>query len=94
MRSLKRAENVDRSQIVSRVGPGSKETLQHVGITKLRTFLESRVEECYRRNIAKIVPLLQSELRHAENKLIATDNELKALSIDRLKTAANAYRER
>lgn len=42
----------------------------------------------------QIVPLLQSELRHAENKLSSADAELKALSLDRLKSAANSYRER
>ena len=50
-------------------------------------------QECYRRNVAKIVPLLQSELLHAKKKLEATDNELHALSIERLKQSANAYRE-
>lgn len=29
------------------------------GVSRLRRFLEKRVEECYRRNVAKIVPLLQ-----------------------------------
>lgn len=57
-------------------------------MTKLRSFLEARVEDCYRRNVAKIVPLLQSELCHAESKLEATDAEIKALSIDRLKNRA------
>ena len=32
---------------------------RQVGVTKLRSFLEARVEDCYRRNVAKIVPLLQ-----------------------------------
>ena len=72
----------------------ARDNLPRVGISKLRAFLECRVEECYRRNVAKIVPLLQSELHHAENKLAATDAELKALSMDRLKQAANVYREK
>ena len=34
-------------------------SLENVGVTRLRSFLEARVEDCYRRNVAKIVPLLQ-----------------------------------
>ena len=95
MRALKRSENADAASIVNKMGPvQARDNLPRMGISKLRTFLESRVEECYRRNVAKIVPLLQSELRHAENKLASTDAELKALSIDRLKQAANVYREK
>lgn len=59
----------------------------------MRSFLESRVEECYRRNVAKIVPLLQGELRFTESKLSAVETELAALSLDRLKQRANVYRE-
>jgi hypothetical protein len=33
--------------------------LSFPGVSRLRRFLEKRVEECYRRNVAKIVPLLQ-----------------------------------
>lgn len=95
VRALKAAENTDKSNIVNKMGPAqARSSLSNVGITRLRSFLETRVEECYRRNVAKIVPLLQSELRHAESKLAATDSELKALSLDRLKQSANAYRER
>lgn len=95
VRALKQAEIADAAQIVSRMGPlQAKGCTMHVGVTRLRSFLETRVEECYRRNVAKIIPLLQSELRHAEVKLAATDVELKALSVDRLRLAANAYRER
>ena len=95
VRALKIAENADKNNIVSRMGASqARSCLSNVGITRLRSFLETRVEECYRRNVAKIVPILQNELRHAESKLVATDNELKALSLDRLKQSANAYRER
>ena len=56
--------------------------LPRVGISKLRTFLESRVEECYRRNVAKIVPLLQSELQVEMNipkaELVDENGELDA----------------
>ena len=95
VRSLKQTENSDRMYIMNKIGTvQSRLCLPNVGITKLRTFLETRVEECYRRNVAKIVPLLQSELQHAKDKLHATEVELKGLSIDRLKHFANSYRER
>ena len=71
----------------------SRESLSNVGITRLRTFLEA-VEDCYRRNVAKIVPLLQQEMSHAKRKLEQTEKELSALSIDRIKHAAGVYREK
>jgi DNA-binding transcriptional regulator YiaG len=52
------------------------------------------VEDCYRRNVAKIIPLLQSELRYAENKLEATEKELSDLSVEKLRERANVYREK
>ena len=74
VRALKQSESADSRQIINRMGPvQARSCLSRVGITKLRTFLETRVEECYRRNVAKIVPLLQSELRHAEQKLSSTE---------------------
>ena len=95
VQSLKLAEQDDRTNILQKMGPiQARASLQNVGVTRLRSFLEARVEDCYRRNVAKIVPLLQSELRHAETKLSQTDAELQALSIDRLRQTANLYRER
>ena len=63
----------------------SKDLLKRVGVNQLRAYLETRVEECYRRNVAKIVPLLQNELRLSESKLMSTEEELNSLSIDRLR---------
>ena len=95
VRALLQAEKSDRTQVTGRVGAiSAPSAMANVGVTRLRTFLESRVEDCYRRNVAKIVPMLQSELRHAEAKLEAVEVELTALSLDRLKQGANVYRER
>lgn len=92
--SIRRAERNDRGAVLAKMGPVSaRASLQCVGVSRLRTFLEARVEDCYRRNVAKIVPLLQSELRLTESKLAATEAELNALSMDRLRQAANEYRE-
>lgn len=93
--SLKNAEKVDRANLVHKMGAvKARNALQNVGVSRLRTFLESRVEDCYRRNVAKIVPVLQAELRQAETKLAEIDTELKSLSVEHLKQLANDYRER
>jgi uncharacterized membrane protein YgcG len=92
--SVRYAERNDRGTVVSKMGAvTARAPLQHVGVSRLRTFLEARVEDCYRRNVAKIVPLLQSEMRMTEAKLAATEAELNALSLERLRQAANDYRE-
>ena len=95
VKGLRKAEAADRFIIGNKMEQvKARESLAHVGVTRLRSFLESRVEECYRRNVAKIVPLLQSELRHTESRLSAIDTELSALSVERLKQSAAVYRER
>lgn len=68
--------------------------LKTVGVTKLRTFLEKRIEESYRRNIAKIVPMLQIEYKKAEDRLGVIEDELSSLSLEKLKEGSNAYREK
>jgi hypothetical protein len=50
--------------------------LPRVGVSRLRRFLERRVEDCYKRNVARIVPLLQRELTKAEARLLATEREM------------------
>lgn len=67
--------------------------LQNVGVSKLRSYLERRVDDCYRRNVAKIIPQLQSDHRRAEEKLSAMDNEINSLSIENIRRGANVYRE-
>lgn len=52
--------------------------LPRVGVSRLRRFLERRVEECYRRNVARIVPLLQHEMSKAEGRLLTTEQEVSA----------------
>lgn len=70
-----------------------KALLPRVGLTRLRGFLERRVDECYRRNVAKIVPILQAERSACERRLQACELELDALSIEKLKEGANAFCE-
>lgn len=68
-----------------------KAMLPKVGISRLRGFLERRVDECYRRNVAKIVPLLKAEYIAAERRLKACERELDAISLERLKDGADAF---
>jgi len=65
--------------------------LPRIGLTRLRGFLERRVDECYRRNVAKIVPILQAERSSCERRLKTCELELDALSIEKLKEGADAF---
>ena len=98
--ALKAAEYADNQYITEKtqdVSPkktlSDSSMLKNVGISALRSFLESRVDDCYRRNVAKIVPQLQSEYRRAQEKLAYVNSEIDSLSLDNLKNGANAYRE-
>ncbi len=94
VQALRNSEKTDHGAVDAKLGhPVAKPLINKVGVKNLRTFLENRVEDCYRRNVAKIVPLLQTELHHAEAKLETTEQEIAALSLERLKQSANVYRE-
>lgn len=69
----------------------SSSLLQRIGVSQLRGFLEKRVDECYRRNVAKIIPMLQAEYVATERRLEACERELDALSVERLKAGADAF---
>ncbi|KAG5186216.1 hypothetical protein JKP88DRAFT_309594, partial [Tribonema minus] len=91
---VRRAERDDSMHVAAKLGPtAGTQCLPHVGVSRLRRFLERRVEDCYRRNVARIVPLLQRELTKAEGRLLSTERELSALSLDQLKASAEEYRE-
>lgn len=95
VRACRDSESNDRALIqhrLQRLGKGnSDDLLNKVGLKKLRTFLEEKVDECYKRNVRKIIPMLKSEYQLAEQKLKACDEELKALSIERLREGADAF---
>lgn len=92
--SLKYAERSDRLQIVSRLGSEKAlPALQCVGVSKLRAFLEARVEEKYRRNVQDIVPRLVKELGICEEKLRIVNQEIDLLSSEKLQHCADEYRE-
>jgi hypothetical protein len=91
-------EDADRELVwnrVRRLGPkdgrNPKSMLPKVGISRLRGFLERRVDECYRRNVAKIVPLLKAEYIAAERRLKACERDLEAISLEKLKAGADSF---
>lgn len=97
---IKAAEAKDRSVILGSFKTSSSSSSQavdamnNVGVSRLRTFLEAKVEECYRKNVARIVPLLQNELKVTEKRIKQIEKELESLSSAHLKKAAMLYRDR
>lgn len=93
------SENADRAVVLQRLKRigivGEAATVSgltnRIGLSKLRSFLEQRVDECYRRNVRKIIPMLQAEHSATERRLKAVEKELEALSVERLKAGADAY---
>jgi GTPase SAR1 family protein len=91
-------ETTDRAVVSQKMrrkgksGELSYSTLQgRVGLSKLRAFLEKKVDECYRRNVAKIIPMLHSEYANCERRLKQCERELGELSIERLKAGADIF---
>lgn len=91
-------EDADRELVWNRMkrlgskdGRNPKSMLPKVGISRLRGFLERRVDECYRRNVAKIIPLLKAEYIAAERRLRACEKELEAISLEKLKAGADSF---
>lgn len=91
-------EDSDRSIVSSRLrrmgkaGEAATTALsQRIGLGRLRGFLEQRIDETYRRNVAKILPMLQAEYASAERRLQACERELESLSVERLKAGADAF---
>uniref|UniRef100_A0A7S1BLX2 Dynamin-type G domain-containing protein n=1 Tax=Corethron hystrix TaxID=216773 RepID=A0A7S1BLX2_9STRA len=82
---------VIRRRLKSSHPSAAEDLLPFVGLSYLRNFLEHRVYQCYRRNVAKIVPLLAAEREACEARLRRCEADLKALSVERLKAGADAY---
>jgi GTPase SAR1 family protein len=98
VKSCKEAEQNDRASVLQRLkrmkyanDVTNNAMTSKIGLGRLRNFLEQRVDESYRKNVAKIIPMLQSEFVAAERRLRACEKELEALSIDRLKAGADAF---
>ena len=88
-------EESDRAIVRQRLkkagGATSKELMRRVGLSRLRGFLEQKVDECYRKNVGKIVPLLQAEHAAAIKKLESCERELDALSVEKLRASAEVF---
>jgi GTPase SAR1 family protein len=92
--ALKQQEKNDRTHVSTMLGGLKADNyLPNIGVSRLRSFLEQRVEESYRRNLGGILPKLNLELEASKQKLSEVDREIEALSLDKLQLAANAYRE-
>jgi Dynamin family len=96
--TCREAENNDRKNVIQRLNRmkysnevTNAATTSKIGLSRLRTFLEQRVDECYRRNVNKIIPMLQAEYNAAERRLKACEKELEALSVARLQEGAEAF---
>lgn len=96
--ACREAESADRNLVLQRLKRISKASeasssglTGRIGLNKLRKFLEVKVDECYRRNVQKIIPMLKGEHASAERRLKACEQELSALSVDRLKAGADAF---
>lgn len=91
-------EDSDRAVISQRLklansaeSEAMRDLMPRVGLSKLRGFLERKVDECYRRNVAKILPLLRTEHQATSKKLAKVQKELDSLSPERLKAGADAF---
>lgn len=81
-----RLKRIGKAKDAAQTGLSSR-----IGLSNLRDYLEKKVDETYRRNVQKIIPMLQSEYAVAERRLKVCEQELDALSLDRLKVGADAF---
>jgi len=65
--------------------------LSRVGMNKLREYLEQKVDERYRSNVQKMIPLLKAEHDTTLKKLEGVTQELHFLNQDNLKCSAYSY---
>ena len=92
---LQQLEISDKQKIIDKVGINDGAICtENVGVMRLRSYLEGRVEESYKRNVAKILPMIQNELNKVESKLNNVQIELNELSLENLKKQADGYRSK
>jgi len=89
-------EDSDLAVITQRLKMGLNDSqvsdlLPRVGLSNLRNYLEKKVDETYRRNVAKILPLLRTEHQKCSKKLAQVQAELDRLSPERLKAGAESF---
>ena len=98
VKACKDGETEDRKAVLARLKRlkwsnevNNSAVTQKIGLGKLRRFLEQQVDEAYRKNVNKIIPMLQAEYVAAERRLQAVEKELEALSVERLKSGADSF---
>jgi GTPase SAR1 family protein len=93
--AVARAARADASLVRAKLGHQGFGTVQdRLGVHALRRFLEKHVERQYRANVARVVPLLRQERQATEAALKAADEELAALTPERLRRSAEAVADK
>jgi len=94
MQRLKKFHNLGHTSVSSSAAKDAlvpDTIIPRIGLSFLRGFLEKRVDECYKRNVAKILPLLKAEYLTSKKRLEACEKELEAISLERLKKGAEDF---
>jgi hypothetical protein len=90
---LRSAEATDKATVSRRLGPGGDRNLDSsIGIARLRSFLEKKIEDTYRSSVRRIIPLLRREFVSAQEALRQVQAELAAPGEDG-RGLLHAYRE-
>jgi len=93
--AVARAARADASLVRAKLGhQGFAGVSDRLGVHALRRFLEKHVERQYRANVARVVPLLRQERQATESALRAADEELAALTPERLRRSAEAIADK
>lgn len=93
--AVARAARADGSLVRAKLGhQGFGSVSDRLGVHALRRFLEKHVERQYRANVARVVPLLRQERQATEAALQAADEELAALTPERLRRSAEAVADK
>lgn len=87
-------EHMDIQELESRLlRKLSQSEREHLGVTALRSFLETLLHTRYLENVPTILPLLERELRTTAQRLDATNRQLSDLQIDQLKIRGREFVE-
>jgi len=94
--ACKDVEERDRSIVEKRLSKlrsasDRNDLLDRVGMNKLREYLEHKVDERYRSNVQRMIPLLKAEHDTTKRKLEGVTQELHFLNQDNLKSSAYSY---
>eukprot|EP00899_Mesostigma_viride_P005649 jgi/Mesvir1/15085/Mv14727-RA.1 len=87
-------ESMDVRELERIVDRGvTPEERAHIGISRLRVFLEQLLQQQYLENVPTIIPLLEKELRTVSDNLASVNKELEGLDMNRLRDRGRTFRE-